>query len=103
MSGVDVTDPAVVDATLADVDARIGLDRLRALHVNDAKQPLGSNRDNHANVGQGVMGKGLSAFLGHPKLQGLPAVLETPGPDGHGPDKAEMRRFRALHKRGVSA
>ena len=106
VSGVDVTDPAVVDATVAEVDARIGLDRLRALHVNDAKQPLGSNRDNHANVGKGLMGKGLSAFLGHPRLQGLPAVLETPGPDGHGPDKAEMKRFRALHEgrcRGLGA
>jgi deoxyribonuclease IV len=103
VSGVDVTDPAVMDATLADVDARIGLDRLRALHVNDAKQPLGSNRDNHANVGQGLMGNGLSAFLGHPKLQGLPAVLETPGPAGHGPDEAEMTRFRRLHTRGLKA
>jgi deoxyribonuclease IV len=103
VSGVDVTDPDVVDATLADVDAGIGLDRLRALHVNDAAKPLGSNRDNHANVGQGLMGNGLSAFLGHPKLQGLPAVLETPGPDGHGPDQAEMKRFKALHKRGLAA
>ncbi len=101
VSGVDVTDPLVLDETLAEVDARIGLDRLRALHVNDAAKPLGSNRDNHANVGQGLMGAGLSVFLGHPRLQGLPATLETPGPAGHGPDVAEMKRFRALHKRGT--
>ncbi len=101
VSGVDVTDPAVWAATLADVDARIGLDRLRALHVNDAAKPLGSNRDNHANLGEGLMGNGLAVFLGHPKVQGLPAVLEVPGPDGHGPDASEIKRLRRLHKRGV--
>ena len=99
VSGVDVTDPAVVDSTVAEVGARIGLDRLRALHVNDAAAPLGSNRDRHASIGKGELGSGLGAFLGHPKLQGLPAVLETPGPDGHGPDRAELKRVRSLHTR----
>jgi deoxyribonuclease-4 len=102
VSGVDVTDPAVVDATVAEVDERIGLDRLRALHVNDAAAPLGSNRDRHASVGKGKLGKGLAAFLGHPRLQGLPAVLETPGPAGHGPDRLELRRVRSLHRRAVA-
>jgi deoxyribonuclease-4 len=67
--------------------------------VNDSKTPLGSNRDRHANVGDGLMGSKLGVFLGHPKLQGLPAVLETPGSDGHGPDAEEVRRLRALHAR----
>jgi deoxyribonuclease-4 len=103
VSGVDVTDEAVWEGVLDDVDARIGLDRLRALHVNDATDPLGSNRDRHANMGEGLIGKGMSVFLGSPRLQGLPAVLETPGPDGHGPDKGELGRLRRLHKRGVTA
>jgi deoxyribonuclease-4 len=103
VSGVDVTDPATWEAVLDDVDARIGLDRLRALHVNDARDGLGSNRDRHANVGGGVMGDGLAAFLGSERVQGLPAVLETPGPDGHGPDAEELRRLRELHARGVAA
>ena len=94
VSGVDVTDPDVVDATLAEVDERIGLDRLRALHVNDAAAPLASNRDRHASISRGEIGTGVGAFLAHPALQGLPAVLETPGPDGHGPDAAELRRVR---------
>ena len=64
----------------------IGLDRLRALHVNDARDPLGSNRDRHANIGEGVLGSKLGVFLSHPKLQGLPAFLEVPGADKHGPD-----------------
>ena len=103
VSGVDVTDAAVVDATLGGLDERIGIDRLRALHVNDAAAPLGSNRDRHAAIGEGELGNKLRTFLGHPKLQGLPAVLETPGPDGHGPDAAELKRVRAIHRRGVKA
>jgi deoxyribonuclease IV len=101
LSGVDVTDPDVVDATVAEVDDRIGLDRLRALHVNDTDAPLGSNRDRHVSISKGVLGAGVGAFLAHPALQGLPAVLETPGPDGHGPDAAELRRVRGIHRRRV--
>ena len=103
VSGVDVTDPDEWERVLDDVDARIGLDRLRALHANDATDPLGSNRDRHANMNGGQIGTGMSVFLGSPRLQGLPAVLETPGPDGHGPDKAEIRRLRKLHEQGVVA
>ena len=84
---------------LADLDTRIGLDRLRALHVNDAAAPLGSNRDRHANVLEGELGERLGAFLAHPAVQELPAVMETPGPDGHGPDAPEMQKLRDLHKR----
>jgi deoxyribonuclease-4 len=101
VSGVDVTDPATVDAVLRQLDRGAGIERLRALHINDAATPLGSNRDHHANVGDGVMGKGLAAFLGHPFVQGLPAILETPGPDGHGPDARQVSRLRRLHKRGL--
>src|SRR5262245_33877938 len=76
-SGYDVCDPRALDAVLDEVDATIGLDRLRALHVNDSKAPLGSNRDRHENVGDGLMGAKLGVFLRHPKLQHLPALLET--------------------------
>jgi len=100
VSGVDVTDADEWERVLADVDGRVGLDRLRALHVNDARDGLGSNRDRHANVGEGVLGDGLAVFLGNPRLQGLPAVLEVPGPDGHGPDADEIRKLRELHERG---
>jgi len=103
VSGYDVTDRAVLDGLLADVDKRIGLDRLRALHINDAQAPLGSNRDRHANILDGELGKGLGTFLGHPALQGLPAVMEVPGPDGHGADAGEMKKLRALHKRSIAA
>jgi deoxyribonuclease-4 len=102
VSGIDVTDRAVLDATLAELDSTVGLDRLRALHVNDAAAPLGSNRDRHANVLEGELGEELGVFLAHPSLQGLPAVMETPGPDKHGPDRAEMQKVRDLHARGLA-
>ena len=103
VSGVDVTDSAALDATLAEVEERIGFERLRALHVNDAAAALGSNRDRHANVGEGLMGEELGVFLAHPRLQGLPALLEVPGRDGHGPDAEEVRKLRELHARWTGA
>jgi deoxyribonuclease-4 len=99
VSGIDVTDRAVLDALLEELDERIGLDRLRLLHANDAKAPLGSNRDRHDNIGEGLMGEGLGVFLAQPKLQGLPVVLEVPGADGHGPNAEEIRKLRELHGR----
>ncbi len=99
VSGVDVTDPAVLDACLDELDASIGLEKLRALHVNDAEAPLGSNRDRHANVLEGELGEKMGVFLADPRLQGLPAVLETAGPDGHGPDTAELQKTKDLRER----
>ena len=101
VSGYDVTDRTALDALLDEVDRSIGLDRLRALHVNDSKAPLGSNRDRHDNVLGGVMGEKLGVFLGHPKLQRLPAVLEVPGKDGHGPDADEVRKLKELHAKAT--
>jgi deoxyribonuclease IV len=101
VSGVDVTDAAALDALLDEVDASIGLDRLRALHVNDAAAPLGSNRDRHANIAEGVLGERLGVFLGNARLQGLPAVLETAGPDNRGPDANEVRKAKEMHARAT--
>ena len=102
-SGVDVGDPAAVDAMVDEFDRVIGLDRLRCLHVNDSSEPLGSNRDRHANLGEGLIGERLSAFLGHPTLQGLPAVLETPGQEGRGSDATCMASLARLWQQGVAA
>ena len=97
-SGVDVTSPAALDDALDDLDARLGLERLRLLHVNDAKTPLGSNRDRHEVVADGVLGKDLAVFLGHPAFRTLPAVLET-WPEG-GLSAADMELLRTLRRRG---
>ena len=102
-SGVDVGDPAALDACLDEVDETIGLDRLRALHVNDSAMALGSNRDRHANIGEGLLGEQLGVFLGNARLQSLPAVLETAGPDKHGPDATEVQKTKELHARWATA
>ena len=99
VSGYDVTDPRAVDALVRRLDETAGLDRLRALHVNDSAAPLGSNRDRHANVLEGVMGEGLGAFLAHPSFQHLAAYLEVPGAEKRGPDAAEIQKLRDLHAR----
>jgi deoxyribonuclease-4 len=100
-SGYDVTDAAELDRVVRELDRSIGLDRLRCLHVNDSKTPLGSNRDRHDNIGDGLMGEGLGFFLAHPKLQKLPALLEVPGADGHGPDLEQMTKLRKLYARAT--
>jgi len=99
VSGYDVGERDTLDGLLADLDARIGFERLRVLHVNDSKAPLGSNLDRHENIGEGLLGERLGVFLGHPALQGLPALLEVPGREGKGPDAEELRKARELRSR----
>jgi deoxyribonuclease IV len=98
-SGYDVTDRAGVDSLVAEVDDRFGLDRLRALHVNDSAVPLGANSDRHANIGEGLMGENLGAFLSHPAFQHLSAYLEVPGENKNGPNANEIQKLRDLHAR----
>ncbi len=101
VSGYDVTDPAELDRVVDELDRLIGLDRLRCLHVNDSKAPLSSNRDRHENIGDGLLGEKLTVFLGHRRLQGLPALLEVPG-EGHGPDAKQMKRLKELYARATT-
>ena len=69
-----------------EIDAKVGLKQLKLLHVNDSRDERGSNRDRHAPLGKGEIGrKGMRAFLGEPRLQDLPAVFE-------GPASTDMRR-----------
>ncbi|HET6624103.1 MAG TPA: hypothetical protein VFG70_06185, partial [Gaiellaceae bacterium] len=97
--GVDVSDPAALDSALEDLGARIGLERVQVLHVNDSKAPLGSNRDRHEIVAEGLIGDGLATFLGHPAFGDLPAVLET-WPEG-GLRTDDLERLRRLRRRGT--
>jgi deoxyribonuclease IV len=99
-SGVDVTDPATLADALDDLDRRIGLDRLRCLHVNDSAAPLDSNRDRHAPLGEGLLGNGLSTFLAHPAFEGLPAIVET-GRTGGAPGAEDVRKLRTLYRNGI--
>jgi deoxyribonuclease-4 len=102
VQGYDITDEARLGAILDEADAKIGIDRLGCVHVNDAAAPLGSCRDRHANIGKGEMGKrGLAAFLSEPRFEGLPATLETPGPIKKGPDKKEVTAAKRLRREGL--
>jgi deoxyribonuclease-4 len=102
VQGFDITDAEHLSGVLDEADEKVGLERLRCVHVNDAAAPLGSCRDRHANVGQGEMGKrGLAAFLSEPRFEGLPATLETPGPKRKGPDKKEVQAAKRLRKAGL--
>jgi len=98
-SGYEVTDPAAVDELVSELDGRIGLDRLRALHINDSAVPLGANSDRHANIGEGLMGENLGAFLSHPAFKHLSAYLEVPGENKNGPNANEIQKLRDLHAR----
>ena len=68
-----------LDGVLQQFDEIIGLDRLRAVHLNDSKNPLSAHKDRHEKIGQGHIGfEALSAVVNHPTLRDLPFYLETP-------------------------
>ncbi|MDX6627152.1 MAG: deoxyribonuclease [Solirubrobacterales bacterium] len=102
VQGYDITDEQHLGAVLDEADAKVGIERLGAVHVNDAAVPLGACLDRHANIGKGEMGKrGLSAFLSEPRFEGLPATLETPGPQKKGSSKQEVQLAKRLRKEGL--
>ena len=105
-SGYDIRTRAGVDAVMGEFERYLGSGRLGCLHLNDSLTPLGSNRDRHANIGEGELGSGgCAAFLAAPQFDGLPCVLETPG-EGKGkggPTKAEVQLARSLRRRGLAA
>jgi deoxyribonuclease-4 len=103
-SGFEIRTPEALSTVIDEFDDKVGLDRLLCLHVNDSKVPLGANRDHHANLGEGELGAaGLRAFLSEPRFEGLPALLEVPGPDGHGPDREQVEIAKRLRERGLAA
>ncbi len=99
-SGYDVATPDGLDQTLDECDRLVGLERLRALHFNDSLVALGSNRDRHAIMGEGLLGeRGCANFVSDPRFERLPCVLET-GRDGGSPALADVEEARKLLKRG---
>ena len=68
-----------LDGVIREFDRVIGLSRLKAIHLNDSKNPLGAHKDRHEKIGEGLIGKqALSRIVRHPALSGLPFILETP-------------------------
>ncbi len=82
-----------LDGVLREFDRVVGLDRLRAIHLNDSMNPPGSHKDRHAKIGEGHIGlDAITRIINHPLLRDLPFYLETPNePDGYAKEIALLR------------
>jgi deoxyribonuclease-4 len=95
-AGYDLADAAATDALLQEFDARIGIERLAVVHLNDTKSGLGSRTDRHEHIGAGQIGEtGMAHLLRHPLLAHATYILETPGME-HGYDAINLARAVAL-------
>ena len=85
------------DKVLEEFDRIIGLDRLKAIHLNDSKNPVGAHKDRHEVLGKGYIGlDAIEYIINHPKLKGIPIYLETPNElDGY---KYEVNLLKELYK-----
>jgi deoxyribonuclease-4 len=82
--------------TLRQLDAALGIDRVRIIHANDSKTPFGSHADRHQHIGRGYIGKeGFRRIVRHPKLRAIPFICETPI-DRPGDDRRNLRMMRRL-------
>lgn len=89
-----------VRSVLQEIDERTGLEALRLVHLNDSKSALGSHSDRHENLWEGTLGRdGVAHWVGNPRLQQVPFVLEVPGFDAKGPDRENLRRAKVLRRR----
>jgi deoxyribonuclease-4 len=103
-SGYDIRTADDLAGVLEDFDRVVGLSRLGSLHVNDSMTPLGSNRDRHANLGDGELGReGCAAFLSEPRFDGLACLLEGPGARGKGLYPEDLSAAFALREDGLAA
>ena len=93
-AGYDIVEH--LDEVLKEFDRIIGLERLKAIHLNDSMNPLGSHKDRHARLGEGQIGsEALQRIVCHEKLQGLPFILETPNDDeGYATEIAIVKSWR---------
>ncbi|HEX8208485.1 MAG TPA: deoxyribonuclease IV [Solirubrobacteraceae bacterium] len=102
-SGHDIRTESGLSKTLDECVAKVGLERLGSLHLNDSQTPLGSNVDRHADVGEGQIGpEGCAVFLSEPRFEDLPLVLETPGSDKKGPSAKQITYTRKLREEGLA-
>lgn len=96
-AGYDLANNSGISKMLSDWEKYIGLEKLVVIHANDSKVPLGSRRDRHANIGEGMIGKsGFKLMKENNILNKLPWIIEVPGLDGKGPDKANLDILKSL-------
>ena len=96
-AGYNIADTDGVNSAMEEFDREIGLDKLVAVHANDAKVDLGSGVDRHENIGDGYIGlDGFEVIMSHSAFEKVPFLLEVPGPDKKGPDKDNVDRLKAV-------
>ena len=84
-AGYDLSTPGAVEESLAEFDEVVGFENLACVHLNDSKHACGTNKDEHAHIGEGEIGEdGMRAFVNHEAIRDIPLVLETPTEDGRG-------------------
>jgi deoxyribonuclease-4 len=82
-AGYDLSTPEAVDETVAEFDDVVGTEYLHCVHLNDSKHECGTNKDEHAHIGDGYIGDdGMARIINHPEWRDVPFVLETPTEDG---------------------
>lgn len=84
-----------LDGVLDEFDRIVGLEHLKALHINDSMNPMAAHKDRHAKIGEGHIGtEAMVRIISHPKLQGLPCILETPQEDldGYGKEIEMLKK-----------
>lgn len=82
-AGYELSHQEGIEQTLEEIDKYLGLERLKVIHLNDSKYPLGSRKDRHMHIGKGYIGlEGFRVLVNHKYLKDLPFVLETPQQDG---------------------
>lgn len=95
-AGYNFSTAEKLEEFLQHFDDTIGLDRLEVIHANDSRNPRGSLRDQHTNIGEGTIGVDVfPLLLHHPKLKNLPFILEVPG-EGNGPTKESIESLKML-------
>lgn len=96
-TGYDLSTKEKFEEYFSAFDKTIGIDRLEVLQINDSKDPLGSFRDRHENIGEGTIPlQTFHLLLTDPRTSNLPFILETPGFDKNGPDKNNVDRLKTL-------
>ncbi|MFD7610283.1 deoxyribonuclease IV [Streptomyces sp. NPDC059828] len=95
-AGHDLSAPGGVKETLDLLVDTVGEGRLKLVHANDSKEPWGSHRDRHANIGAGHIGEeAFRELMAHPAAEGVPLIIETPGPKGaYAADVARLKGLR---------
>jgi deoxyribonuclease-4 len=101
-AGFEIRTAETLSEVVDEFDAKVGLERLECVHVNDSKVPLGANRDLHAALGAGELGRGgLRVFLSEPRFEGLPALIETGASEGGAPARDDVKLARRLRREGL--